>query len=87
MLAQKSGRIILDQAAFDLTMDSTQTQVMAGSSLGPYRIEALLGQGGTGQVFRFHHASQPLLCFCRPPQRGYIHRIDHAGQGWNRTGV
>jgi hypothetical protein len=43
MLAQESGGKILDRAAFDLTMDSSQSQVMAGSSLGPYRIEALLG--------------------------------------------
>jgi hypothetical protein len=52
LLAQKSGGKIPDQAAFDLMMDSTQTQVTAGSRLGPYQIEGLPGQGGMGDVFR-----------------------------------
>jgi hypothetical protein len=45
MLAQKSSGKIFDRPAFELTTESTLTQMTAGSRLGPYRIEALLGQG------------------------------------------
>jgi eukaryotic-like serine/threonine-protein kinase len=52
LLAQDSegGNKLLDQVAEDLIADPTP--VTAGSRLGPYQIDSLLGQGGMGQIFR-----------------------------------
>ena len=46
------GNKLLDQQAGDLIANPTQTPISAGSRLGPYKIEGLLGQGGMGQIFR-----------------------------------
>jgi eukaryotic-like serine/threonine-protein kinase len=55
LLAQPSGGAFLDQPAFqntaDLLEDSIVAGLVAGSSLGPYRIKSQLGEGGMGQVF------------------------------------
>ena len=48
----ENGDKLLDQRAADLIADVADPPITPGCQIGPYKIEASIGEGGMGQVFR-----------------------------------
>jgi Tol biopolymer transport system component len=71
-----SGNKLLDQRAADLVSGLTVTPLTPGSRVGPYKIEALLGQGGMGQVFRASDSRLSRRVAIKICKEGFIDRFE-----------
>jgi Tol biopolymer transport system component/predicted Ser/Thr protein kinase len=78
LLAQdsESGGKLLDQRAADLMTDAAPSEITAGSRLGPYEVEALLGQGGMGKVFRATDTRLGRKVALKIANQEFIHRFE-----------
>ena len=79
LLAQdsESGCKLLDQRAADLLTDGAPAELTAGAQLGPYRIDAPLGHGGMGTVFRATDTRLGRKVALKIANPEFIHRFEH----------
>ena len=77
MLAMDSSGQILDQSAGGLLADPTKTVVATGTQLGPYRIEAQIGAGGMGTVYRAMDTRLGRVVAIKIAAERYSERFQH----------
>jgi eukaryotic-like serine/threonine-protein kinase len=79
LLAQRGGEF-LDRPAIQnapqLLGDSTQAGLTVGESLGPYRVESKLGEGGMGEVYRAVDTRLGRAVAIKIAQKQFIERFE-----------
>src|SRR3984957_15566217 len=79
LLAQ-AGAEFLDRPAIQnapqLLVDPTVSALTAGTSLGPYRVESKLGEGGMGEVYRAVDTRLGRAVTVKIVQEQFIHRFE-----------
>src|SRR6516165_3342346 len=78
LLAADEAHSLVDQPAMDIAADLLDdgAPLAAGTELGPYRIESLIGAGGMGRVYRAHDTRLNRTVAIKISKQGFGERFE-----------